>query len=78
MKAVKKLIEVDKNKSIKIDSLPFKPGSRVEVIVIPFEGESKTGADIFNFIDEVTKKKKILPMSMKEVEKVVHEVRGIK
>ena len=34
MRAVKKLIEVDDNKSVTVTSLPFEPGSKVEVIVL--------------------------------------------
>jgi Mg/Co/Ni transporter MgtE len=74
MKAVKKLIKVESNKSITIKSLPFKPGSKVEVIVLP----SKEKGDIFDFMDKAVKKRSIKPMSLKEIEKVVHEVRGVK
>lgn len=71
MKAFKKLIEVETDKSITVKSLPFKPGSKVEVIVFPASEEE----DIFSFMDKVVKKKKIAPMSLKQVEKVVHDVR---
>ena len=74
MKAIKKLMEVEKDKSVTIKALPFKPGSKVEVIVLP----SREKEDVFDFIDNVVNKKKIKPMSLKEVEKLVHEVRGIK
>ncbi|HLA50020.1 MAG TPA: hypothetical protein VJ000_02375 [Thermodesulfovibrionia bacterium] len=71
MKAFKKLIEVETDKSITVKSLPFKPGSKVEVIVFPASEEE----DIFSFMDKVVKKKKIVPMSLKQIEKVVHDVR---
>ena len=74
MRAVKKLVEVDNEKTITITSLPFKPGSRVEVIVFPSE---QTG-DIFDFVDKVVRKRKIAPLSLKEVEKMVHDVRHMK
>ncbi len=74
MKAVKKLIEVDENKSVTVTSLPFEPGSKVEVIVLP---TNKT-KDIFRFTDSLAAKRRIKPMSLKEVEKIVHEVRGVK
>ena len=70
MKAVKKLLEVGKDKSVTVESLPFKAGEKVEVIVLPAE------RDIFDFMDEVVRKKKIAPMTLKEIEKIVHEVRG--
>jgi hypothetical protein len=74
MKAVKKLMEVEDNKSITIKSLPFRPGSKVEVIVFPSEKRE----DIFDVMDKAVKKRGIKPMSLKEIEKVVHEVRGVR
>ena len=74
MKAIKKLVEVERDKSVTLRSLPFKPGSKVEVIVLPSVKER----DIFTFTDSVVKKKKIAPMSLREIEKIVHEVRGVK
>lgn len=71
MRAIKKLVEVESDKSVTIKPLPFKPGSKVEVIVFP----AKEGEDIFGYMDEVAKRRKIAPMSMKEVEKIVCEVR---
>lgn len=74
MKAIKKLVEVETNKSVTVKSLPFKPGSKVEVIVFPAD---KRG-DIFSYMDKVMKKKKIAPMSLKQIEKIVHEIRTVK
>lgn len=73
MHAIKKIIEVEKDKSIILKSLPFKPGSKVEVIVLP---ASEGKEDIFDFMDTVVKKRGIAPMSLKQVEKIVHEVRS--
>jgi hypothetical protein len=73
MQAIKKILEVEKDKSIILKALPFKPGSKVEVIVFPAAAGKK---DIFNFMDTVVKKRKITPMSMKQLEKIVHEVRA--
>ena len=74
MKAIKKLVEVEKDKSVTLKSLPFKPGSKVEVIVLPAGKEE----NIFKYMDRATQSKKIPPMSLKEIEKIVHEVRGVK
>ena len=74
MKAVKKLLEVADNKSITIRSLPFKPGSKVEVIVFPSEKKE----DIFDFMDKTARRKGIKPLGLREIEKVVHEVRGVR
>ena len=74
MKAIKKLAEVERDKSITLRSLPFKPGSRVEVIVLP----AGKGEDIFTFTDTLVKKKKIARMGLREIERIVHEIRGIR
>ncbi|KKO19677.1 MAG: hypothetical protein L3J18_14860 [Candidatus Brocadia sp.] len=74
MKAIKKLAKVEKDKSITIKLLPFKPGSKVEVIVFPAGKEE----DVFSFMDKVVKEKKIAPMSLKQIEKIVHESRAVK
>lgn len=74
MKAVKKLAEVERDKSVTVKSLPFRAGSKVEVIIFP-AGEGK---DIFNYVDSAVKKKRIAPMTLKQIEKIVHEVRGVK
>lgn len=68
-------MEVEKDKSISLKSLPFKPGSKVEVIVIPATEQAQ---NIFSLMDTVVKNKKIAPLSMKQVEKIVHEVRSHK
>jgi len=74
MKAVKKFAEVEKDKSVKIKSLPFKPGSKVEVIVLP----AAEREDIFYFMDNVMLRKKMAPWGMKEIEKIIHEARGVR
>jgi hypothetical protein len=68
---VKLLAEVDDDKSITIKTLPFKPGSRVEVIVLPVEEE-----DVFARMDSVVKTKGIPHMRMKEIEKIDRETFG--
>ena len=73
MNAVKKMVEVGKDKSIRLTSLPFKVGSKVEVIVFSAEKE-----DIFDAMDAVVRKKKIAPKGLKDIERIVHEVRGVK
>jgi len=73
MNAVKKMVEVGKDKSIRLASLPFKAGSKVEVIVFSAEKE-----DIFDAMDAVVRKKKIAPKGLKDIERIVHEVRGVK
>lgn len=74
MRAVKTYAEVGADKSLMLKSLPFAPGSRVEVIVFPREIDE----DVFPTIDKIVKKKGIKPLTMKQVEKIVHDVRGVR
>jgi hypothetical protein len=73
MRAVKTYAEVGSDKSLILKSLPFAPGSRVEVIVFPMED----GEDVFPTMDRIVKKKGIKPLTMKQVEQIVHDVRGV-
>jgi len=74
MKAVKTYAEVGSDKSLILKSLPFAPGSRVEVIVFPTADDE----DVFPTMDKIVKKKGIKPLTMKQVEKIVHDVRGVR
>jgi len=73
MRAVKKYAEVGSDKSLIIKSLPFAPGSKVEVIVFRTEDDE----DVFPTMDRIVKKRGIKPLTMKQVEKIVHDVRGV-
>jgi hypothetical protein len=74
MRAVKTYAEVGSDKSLILKSLPFAPGSRVEVIVFPMAD----GEDIFQTMDRIVKKKGIKHLTMKQVEKIVHDGRGVR
>jgi len=74
MKAIKKFAEVASDKSLILKPLPFPPGSRVEVIVFPAADEE----DVFDAMDSVVKKKGIKPLTMKQVERIVHDARGVR
>jgi len=74
MRAVKAYAEVGSDKSLTIKSLPFSPGSRVEVIVFPAADDE----DVFPTIDRIMKKKGIKPLTAKQVEKIVHDFRGVR
>jgi len=73
MRAVKTYAEVGSDKSLILKSLPFAPGSKVEVIVFPAED----GEDVFPTMDRIVKKRGIKPLTMKQVEQIVHDVRGV-
>ena len=74
MRAVKTYAEVGSDKSLILKSLPFAPGIRVEVIVFPTVDDE----DVFPFMDRIVKRKGIKPLTMKQVEKIVHDVRGVR
>lgn len=74
MRAVRTYAEVGSDKSLILKSLPFTPGSRVEVIVFP----ATDAEDVFPIMDRIVKKKGIKPLTMKQVEKIVHDVRGVR
>ena len=74
MRAVKTYAEVGSDKSLILKSLPFAPGSRVEVIDFPRADDK----DIYSTMDRIVKKKGIKPLTMKQVEKIVHDVRGVR
>lgn len=73
MKAIKTFAEVGSDKSLVLKSLPFVPGSRVEVIVFP----AADGEDVFSTMDKIVKKKRIKPLTMKQLEKIIHDIRGV-
>jgi hypothetical protein len=74
MRAVKTYAEIGLDKSLVLKSLPFVPGSRVEVIVFP----AANGDDVFSTMDRIVKKKGIKPLTLKQVEKIVHDARGVR
>jgi hypothetical protein len=74
MRAVKTYAEVASDKSLILKSLPFAPGSRVEVIVFP----AADSEDVFSTMDGIVKRKGIKPLTMKQVEKIVHDARGVR
>lgn len=74
MRAVKAYAKVGSDKSLILKSLPFAPGNRVEVIVFPRVDDE----DVFPTMDRIAKKKGIKPLTMKQVEKIVHDVRGVR
>ncbi|PIP08628.1 MAG: hypothetical protein COX51_03490 [Syntrophobacteraceae bacterium CG23_combo_of_CG06-09_8_20_14_all_50_8] len=73
MKAVKTFAEAGTDKSLILKSLPFPPGSTVEVIVLPAAKEK----DVFTNMDKVVRSKRIKPLTMKQLEKIIHAARGV-
>lgn len=72
MEAYKQILTVGKNREILIEGVPYSPGSKVEVTVLP------SGKSIFEYTDNLVQKKGIPRYTLKEVEDIIHEYRGIK
>lgn len=72
MEAYKQILTVGKNREILIEGVPYSPGSKVEVTVLP------SGKSIFEYIDNLVQKKDIPRYTLKEVEDIIHEYRGMK
>jgi hypothetical protein len=72
MRAVETYAAVGSDKSLILKSLPFATGSRVEAILFP----TADGEDVFQTMDRIVKKKVIESLTMKQVEKIVHDVRS--
>ncbi|MBI3989146.1 MAG: hypothetical protein HY347_05975 [candidate division NC10 bacterium] len=75
MQAYRKLIAVPKDRKIALEKVPFKPGTPVEVIVIPAE---TVPSDIYAYTAELVKRKKIPRYTLREIERIVHESRGVR
>ena len=74
IEAVRKTVTVDDENSIEIENLPFEPGTEVDVIVI---AEKKRVEDIYAYTKELRKRKKIPRYSVKDIEDIIHESRGV-
>ena len=72
MEVYKQILTVGKNREILIEGVPYSPGSQVEVTVLPSEKSN------FEYTDNLVQKKRIPRYTLKEVEDIVHEYRGIK
>jgi len=72
MEAYKQILTVGRNREILIEGIPYSPGSIVGVTVLP------SGKSIFEYTDSLVQKKGIPRYTLKEVEDIIHEYRGIK
>lgn len=72
MQALKKKTKVGRQGIIQLKGLPYPPGTEVEVIIFPESKET-----IYEYTADLLSEKKIPRYSVKEIEKIIHEVRGI-
>ena len=75
MRAYRKRLKVAQDRGVNLGKVPFEPGTKVEVIVVP-AGEPEP--PIYRRLASATRRRKIPRYTMKEIERIVHEVRGIR
>ena len=73
MEAIRYIMNV-KDKSITINGLDNFNNKKVEIIIIPLENEED---DIFSDVQNKLKNRKVKSYSEKEIESIVHSIRGI-
>ena len=79
VQAVRQRVRVSRDRRIEIRALPFRPGSEVEVIVVGEEAPSEESAkeDIYAYAERLTKKKGLSRYSLREIERIIHQSRGL-
>jgi len=74
MRRFRRRIKVTQDQGVRLGKVPFKPGTLVEVIVLPTRGAERP---IYRFTDSLVKRRQIPRYSLKAIERIVHESRGI-
>jgi hypothetical protein len=80
VQAVRQRVRVSRDRRIEIRAVPFQPGSEVDVIVVGGESptEESTQADIYRYTERLKKNKKMPHYSLREIEEIVHQSRGLR
>ncbi len=74
MRRFRKRIRVTEDQGVRLGRIPFKPGTLVEVIVLAAQGAEPP---IYCLTGSVVKRRRIPRYSLKAIERIVHESRGI-
>lgn len=75
MRAFRKRTKVAQDRGVSLVRVPFKPGTSVEGIVVPSE---RAEPPIYRLTAALAKRRRIPRYSLKEVERIVHESRGVR
>jgi hypothetical protein len=75
MRAYRKLTRVAQDRGVRLGKLPFKPGTSVEVIVVP---AGRPEPSIYQRTAAVVKRRRLPRYSLREIERIVHETRGVR
>ena len=80
VRAVRRRVRVSRDRRIEIKSVPFQPGSEVDVIVVGGETtpEEETKEDIYNYTEQLKKNKRLPRYSLREIEEIIHQSRGLR
>ena len=75
IRAFRKRTRVARDQGVTLSKVPFKPGTSVEVIVVPAEGAEPP---IYRLTGTALRRRRIPRYSLKEIERIVHESRGVR
>ena len=80
VQAVRQRVRVSRDRRIEIRAVPFQPGSEVDVIVVggDISTEESTKEDIYRYTERLKKNKKLPHYSLREIEEIVHQSRGLR
>ncbi len=74
MPRFRRRIKVTQDQGVRLGKVPFKPGTLVEVVVLRAQGAEPP---IYRLTGSVVKRRRIPRYSLKAIERIVHESRGI-
>ncbi len=75
MRAFRKRAKVAPDRGLRLSKVPFEPGTSVEIIVVPTRGAEPP---IYRLTAAAIRRRRIPRYSLKDIERIVHESRGIR
>ena len=75
VRAFRKRTKVARDRGVSLKKVPFQPGTSVEVIVVPARAEVPP---IYRLTAAAVKRRRLPQYSLKEIERIVHESRGVR
>lgn len=80
LQAIRQRVTVSRDQRIEIRAVPFQPGSEVEVIVVGATRENKEepeGTQIYTYAERLKRQKRIPRYTAREIERIIHQSRGL-
>lgn len=75
MQPFRKRTRVGIDRGVNLRRVPFKPGTPVEVIILPARVEEPL---IYGRMEAVVRRRRIPRYSLKDIARIVHESRGVR